>query len=237
MVAASLARLLRSCEDPRRLPALLEAAKDRSPLVRAAAVEALGSARGNGVAAALAAACADDYRLVRVRAAAALVGYSPAALADANPLEMQIAAEEYLATSLPGRTIGARTSISGIITWPSAIRRRRPAFETAVELEPDVLTPYVNASIAYARLNRKEDAEKALRAALEIDPQNAAANMNLGMLLAEESRFQEAEAALRAALKRSPTWPRRPTTSASCCKKTISARRSLGPGSLTAPAP
>ena len=116
VVAASLARLLRSCEDPRRLPALLEAAKDRSPLVRAAAVEALGLARGNGVAAALAAACADDYRLVRVRAAAALVGYSPAALADANPLEMQIAAEEYLASLAPGRTIGARTSISGIIT-------------------------------------------------------------------------------------------------------------------------
>ena len=106
VVAASLARLLRTCDDPRRLPALLAAAKDDSPLVRAAAVEALGMARGEGVAAALAAACGDDYRLVRVRAAAVLGGYPPAALADANPLAIQIATDEYLTSLRPPGPLG-----------------------------------------------------------------------------------------------------------------------------------
>ena len=205
VVAASLARLLRACDDPRRLPALVAAAKDDSPLVRAAAVEALGMAGGEGVAAALAAACGDDYRLVRVRAAAALAGYPPAALADANPLAIQIATDEYLA-SLCARPDhwSSHFNLGNYylaIGNPAAAAR---AFETAVELEPDMLMPYVNASIAYARLNRKDDAEKALRTALKIDPQSAEANMNLGMLLAEDSRLAEAEAAFRAALKRDP---------------------------------
>jgi len=46
--------------------------EDRSPLVRAAVAEALGQQLDQPNATALLKATADDYRLVRVRAAAAL---------------------------------------------------------------------------------------------------------------------------------------------------------------------
>ena len=165
VVAASLARLLRACDDPRRLPALLAGRQGR--FAAGAGGGGRGARHGRGARASprpWPPPARTTIGSSACRAAAALAGYPPAALADANPLEIQIATDEYLASLRAGRTIGVRTSISGITIWPSAIRRRRPrAFETAVELEPDVLMPYLNASIAYAQLNRKDDAEKALR--------------------------------------------------------------------------
>jgi tetratricopeptide (TPR) repeat protein len=77
-------------------------------------------------------------------------------------------------------------------------------FETAHRMEPRVVGPMVNASIAYSNLGRNDEAEKCLRRALKAEPANAAANFNLGLLLGETGRIDEAERALRAALKADP---------------------------------
>ncbi len=65
VVAASLLRLLHGCDDPARLPAVRRALADRSPLVRAAAVEALAASVSGEAAQWLAAACGDPVRLVQ----------------------------------------------------------------------------------------------------------------------------------------------------------------------------
>jgi tetratricopeptide (TPR) repeat protein len=205
VVAASLARLLGNCGDPRRAEPLLAAAEDAAPLVRAAAIEALGSLHAPEAAARLTAACSDDYRLVRVRAAAALPGF-PAGMLDAAQRPKIVAAvQEYLA-SLAARP-DQWTSHYGLGNYYLACGKAAEAaaaFEAAVELEPEAVPAYVNAAMAYAQLDRKEAAEKALRLALHWQPDSPPAHLNLGMLLAEEERWPEAEAAFRAALKHEP---------------------------------
>jgi tetratricopeptide (TPR) repeat protein len=174
-------------------------------LVRAAAVDALGSVRTLEAVDALVSACSDPYRLVRVRAAGELGGAGLANVAPNRKAQVRAATDEFLASLLarPDHwssyyNLGNYYLASGDSAAAAA------AFETAIELEPEVLLPYVNASIAYAKLGRKDAAERSLRQALRIDPESAPANLNLGMLLAEDGRLKEAEAAFRAALKRDP---------------------------------
>jgi tetratricopeptide (TPR) repeat protein len=205
VVAASLARLLRGCGDPRRVGALMRAARDASPLVRAAAVQALGSVYTPQAADRLAAACGDECRLVRVRAAAALAEFPAAAIPAPRRSAVQAATDEYLA-SLRARPDqwSSHYNLGNYYLACGDPAAAAVAFETAIELEPEVVLPYVNASIAYARMDRKEPAEKVLRQALRLDPGSPPVHLNLGMLLAEEERWKEAEAAFRATLKREP---------------------------------
>ena len=73
--AASLIRLTMAAPDERVPPALVKAMQDPSPLVRAAAAEALSVRPGKESLQALVTAAGDNYRLVRVRAAASLAQY------------------------------------------------------------------------------------------------------------------------------------------------------------------
>jgi tetratricopeptide (TPR) repeat protein len=218
VVAASLLRLLHACDDPARLPAVRRALADRSPLVRAAAVEALAASVSGETAEALAGACGDPVRLVRVRAAAALSTFPAAAAGGESPPS---ASGENAKLPGPNAATGRATDefLSSLLArpdhWSSHYNlgnyylsrddaRAAACFERATELEPQVLLPYVNVSIAYARLNRPRDAEAALRKALALAPDTAGAWLNLGMLLAEQERLAEAESAFRAALKIDP---------------------------------
>lgn len=77
-------------------------------------------------------------------------------------------------------------------------------FETATQLEPRVVGPLINASLAYSNLNQTDRAEACLRRALEVEPNNASALFNLGLLLAGTGRTADAVKSLRAALEFDP---------------------------------
>ena len=98
--ATSLIRMVPASGDPRVVPVLLEAVKDPSPLVRSAAAEALQHVPTKEAVQALVEATGDDYRLVRVRAAASLAGYQNLPLDDAQKKTVEAANEEYLASIL-----------------------------------------------------------------------------------------------------------------------------------------
>jgi tetratricopeptide (TPR) repeat protein len=205
IVAVSLARLLRNCDDPRKRPALLKAAHDLSPLVRGAVAEALGTIPSPESAAALAAACSDDSRLVRVRAAAALADFPPEAIPDADRQAFQNALQEYLASlRVQPDHWTSHYNLGNFFLAQGDPTQAAAAFESAMQLEPQALPPYLNASVAYARLGRNAEAETALKKAVSVAPDNPAVHINLGMLLAEAGRLPEAESALRAALKLDP---------------------------------
>jgi tetratricopeptide (TPR) repeat protein len=75
IVTASLIRLLYRCESQTKWPVVIKALQeDASPLVRAAAAQALEGYVTDESVRALAKATADAYLLVRVRAASALAG-------------------------------------------------------------------------------------------------------------------------------------------------------------------
>ena len=103
----ALIRLLAHCDEPAKVPALRKALFDPSPLVRGAAVEGLGQSPSLEVLQEIAAATGDDYRLVRVRAAAALAQFPNMKPQGKAKAQLEKATDEYLATPHgPPRQLG-----------------------------------------------------------------------------------------------------------------------------------
>jgi tetratricopeptide (TPR) repeat protein len=205
VVANSLVRLLRGCEDDRKWPVLLKLLKDPSPLIRSSTADALSDHLTSEVVSALLAAVTDDYRLVRVRAATVLAGVPVEALAEGDRKALAKATAEFESV-MTGRPDDAPShyNLGNFYMSRHEYDRAIASFETAMRLQPDSILPLVNASLAYNAIGQNDKAESSLRQAIKLDPANAAANLNLGLLLAEMGRLGEAEAALRAAFKADP---------------------------------
>jgi tetratricopeptide (TPR) repeat protein len=84
------------------------------------------------------------------------------------------------------------------------VRQALAAYHTALKLEPQAAMVMVNAALAYARMDKPEQAEKSLQQAIKIAPDNAAAHFNLGLLQAEQNRAKEAEGELKEAFRLDP---------------------------------
>jgi tetratricopeptide (TPR) repeat protein len=202
----SLVRLLRGCEDESKWPALLEMLHDPSPLVRSSAASALGDHLTAEALKELLAACADESRLVRIRAAMSLAALDPDQLnSDRDRKNLNRAVNEFL-TAMKARPDdwASYANVGNFYMerrdFPSAIGY----FEIASKLEPRQIGPHVNAAIAYSNLGRGDKAEECLLQALKLEPANAAANFNLGLLRGEQGRLPEAAAALQKAMKSDP---------------------------------
>jgi len=204
--ATSLIRLLRSCQDPKKWPAIIKAMKDLSPLVRAAAADSLIGMPSSATTKALLEATGDDYRLVRIRAAMALAGYPAYLLKDEDRSKITRATEEYFVSILsrPDQW-SSHYNLGNYFLQRNDLPLALGAYETAEKLEPRAILPYVNASIVYARMGDKGKTEESLNKALKINPKSAAANFNMGLLKAEQNDLPKAEQHLRLALKEDPT--------------------------------
>jgi tetratricopeptide (TPR) repeat protein len=200
--AASLVRLLETCPNERKWPAIRKAAQDPSPLVRGAAAQHLGASLTTENRDALLQATRDEYRLVRVRAARSLAQYPTDQLSAEDRKSLDAASQELVASfqSRPDDWT-SYFNLGSYYLDRNEPQRALASFEIAITLRPDVVMPYVNASIAQARLGRNAEAGSSLRKALEIEPESAAVNFNLGLLEAENQNLAEAEKYLRAALK------------------------------------
>jgi len=203
--ATALIRIMYTCEEARKWPAITQAVKDSSPLVRAAAAEGLKNAPTQDAVNALLAATRDEYCLVRIRAAAALAGLPRERLSEADQVALQRATDEFLAVA-QARPDDASVhhNLGNYYMERREFDSAAASFERAFQLLPNVVAPLINASIVYNLAGRNDRAEDCLRRALKVEPANAAANLNLGLLLAELGRPAEAVASLRAAFKGDP---------------------------------
>ena len=203
--SASLLRLLRGCADERKWPVVRAGFSDPSPLVRAAAAETIGDQPRADFLLPLLAATRDEFRLVRVQAAAALAGVPRESLAPGDRQALERATAEYVASmqvrpddSASHYNLGnfhlARGDSSAAIA----------EFDAAIRLQPQSVPPLANRALAHAALGQNDRAESSLRQALALEPANPAVNLNLGLLLAELGRWPEAEQALRTAFKSDP---------------------------------
>jgi tetratricopeptide (TPR) repeat protein len=203
--ATSLLRLVPASEDPRLVPALLNAIKDPSPLVRSAAATAMQNVPTEEAVLALVNAAGDDYRLVRVRAAAALAGYQNLPLADADKKKVEAANKEYLASILsrPDQW-DSHYNLGNYYLDRGDFKQAVASYEKALEMEPRGVLAMVNEAMAYARMGENQKANDALERALKAAPDNAAANFNIGLLKAEQNDLVAAEKHLRAAVRFDP---------------------------------
>lgn len=80
--------------------------------------------------------------------------------------------------------------------YPLAIKE----FTAFAEKHPDLAGPYANLGILYHKMNRLEEAQKALSKAVALNPENAVAQNRLGMVYRELGRFDEALAAYNRAI-------------------------------------
>ena len=201
----SLVRLLANCPADDKWPVLRKLADDPSPLVRASAVEALGQRLDQANTDALLRAVGDDYRLVRVRAAAALAGVPESRLPEEQARSVYSAMAELMDSmrAHPDDMV-SHYNLGNLHLARRQMMEAVAEFETAIRLQPEAPPPYVNAAFAYYALGQNDRAEASLRHALLLDATNAAANLNLGMLLAEMGQTSEAEQAFRAAFKADP---------------------------------
>jgi tetratricopeptide (TPR) repeat protein len=203
--ATSLIRMVPSSGDVRVPPVLLKSIKDPSPLVRGAAADALQHVPTKEGVQALVTATSDDYRLVRVRAAASLAGYPNLPLNEVEKKNVEVANREYIAsiTARPDQW-SSYYNLGNYHMNRGEPRAAVASYETALKMEPRAVLAMVNESMAYARLGENKKADESLKKALKAAPDNAAANFNMGLLKAEQNDPKGAEQYLKKALKADP---------------------------------
>jgi tetratricopeptide (TPR) repeat protein len=203
--SASLIRLLAACPDPRKVPVLVNALKDESPLVRSSAASSLQYQAEPEVLDGLLAALRDDYRGVRIEAARAMARY-PRERLNSDDRRALASASGELEASLKVRPDNwvFHYNLGNYYVERGQPREALEAFKTASLLDSSQLMPLVNASMIHARLGNNTEAERKLRRALKIESDNPQANFNLGLLLAEQGDRTGAERCLRSALESDP---------------------------------
>ena len=203
--ATSLIRMMPASGDPRIAPALYKLIKDPSPLVRAAAADALQHVPTSSSFKLLLEAIGDDYRLVRVRAMASLIGYRNLPVEEADKTKVEAAIKEYLASILsrPDQW-SSHYNLGNAYLSLGNPKQAVASYETALKIEPRAVPVLVNESIAYAQLKETKKAEESLQKALKFAPGSAAANFNMGLLKTEQKDLKGAEKYLKAALTADP---------------------------------
>ena len=233
----SLIRLLAHCDDPAKVPALRKALSVPSPLVRGAAVEALGQSPNLESLQDIAAATNDDYRLVRVRAAAALAQFPNMKPQGKTKESIDKATDEYLA-ALMARPDNwdAHYNLGNYYLGQKRPKEALVEYDEAVKREPQAILALVNAAMAHARLGETQKAEDQLNKALAINPDSAVARYNMGLIKAEQGNLPAAEQNLKAAFKADPqlagaaynlcvvTAKDRPSESLEWCRKAVTLR-------------
>ena len=233
----SLIRLLAHCNDPAKVPVLLKALAGPSPLVRGAAVEGLGQSPSLEVLQEIAAATGDDYRLVRVRAAAAMAQF-PNMKPQGEIKKLYDKATEEFIGSLMARpdSWDAHYNLGNYYLGQNRHREALVEYDIAYRHEPQSILTLVNAAMAHAKLGETAKAETRLNEALKINPASPAALYNLGLVKAELGDLTAAETNLSLAFKADPQMAGaaynlciisskdRPAEALEWCKKAVALR-------------
>ena len=169
-----------------QINALIGAAADPEPVVRAHAVAALlATGESERITAPLTARLLDPARIVRARTAEALLSLGIAELPGAAGALLTRAQDEYAASLRDFPDAPANHTALG---WLAAERRQmseaNDALDTAIRLAPTVARPHVLKGVIAAREGRFADAAELWRKARSLDP----AYPNIDQLISEADR-------------------------------------------------
>lgn len=204
--ATTLLRLLSGCESQAKWPVIIEVLQeDNSPLVRAAAAQALDGYVTSESVIALAKATCDKYRLVRVRAANGLSAISIKQLPGEYQASVKLATTELLkAFQAHPDDYASHYNLGNFHVQRGDHEKALTSYQTAIKLRPDFVPPYVNVAFVYNSMGRNDKAEASFLKAIALEPNNVTLHLNLGMLLGEMNRPKDAEKAFRSVLTADP---------------------------------
>lgn len=207
--ATSLIRLISPVPDRKVLNALFTAAEDSSPLVRGAAVQAMGMIPDSETFQALIMAAGDEYRLVRVRAAAGAASFQSMTVSSDYQAQLRKANDEFIAsiTTRPDQWT-SHYNMGNYLLGLGELKRAVASYQAALNFNPQAIMAMVNTSIACAQMGENDKAERSLQKALLLSPDNAAANFNMGLLKAEKNDLKSAEKHLKTAFMADPRMAR-----------------------------
>jgi tetratricopeptide (TPR) repeat protein len=203
---ASLIRLLARTEYEKKWPVILEAiSNNKSPLVRAAAAEALGLRIDDANKEALLKALGDKYRVVRNLAIASLGAFPSDQFTETERAKIAPLLKEY-ENSLVVRIDewSAHYNLGNFYSQQGQMDKALNAYNISTELNEEAVPPLVNAGYAYSLRGDYLTAENKFKKALQIDPDNEAVNLNYALLLGEINRVDEAEVVFRKLLQINP---------------------------------
>jgi len=204
--ATSLIRLLHSCESQTKWPVVIKALReDSSPLMRAAAAQAMDGYITPESLKALARAAADGHLLVRVRAVASLATVPVEQLPNEYQAAVARATTELLeALSARPDDYASHYNLGNFYMQRGDQDKALASYRSAIRLRPDFVPPHVNLAFVYNAKGQNDKAEASIRNAIALDPNNPVIHLNLGMLLGEMKRPKEAEQAFRRTLQIDP---------------------------------
>ena len=202
----SLLRLLTRCDAPQKWPMIRNALKHPHPLVRSAAAQHLAEQPTHENFIPLLTAARDEYRLVRVAAAASLVRFPQTLLRLPEAQDICAPVFKELENSylcFPD-TWNAHYNIGIYYEARGWHEQALSAYEQSMRLRSDVIPPIVNAAMLLAQKSQLDHSIALLQKAHQLEPTHAVVNLNLGMALAERQKPADAVRHLRAALTQEP---------------------------------
>jgi tetratricopeptide (TPR) repeat protein len=187
------------------MSARIDATRDASPQVRAAAADSYESAPAAQRQYALAPLLRDPVRAVRIAAARSLSSLPPGQIDAANRPAFDAALAEYIAAQNASLDMpGAHLNLGVVYENTGHADLAESHYLGALKIDPDFTPARANLARFYNAASRNADAERVLKEGLRRVPDIGELQYSLGLLLAEEKRLPEAAAALGKATQLMP---------------------------------
>ncbi len=186
-----------------------EALRDREPLVRRAAVAALGGLDQRAIAGVLAPMLRDPNLSTRLAAAYALGPIPSEAIPAEYRSALQQALAEYERTqSFHADSPEGQTNLGWLALVRSDASGSEGHYRQALRLDPTFAPAYLNLADLYRAQGRDSEGERVLRGAIELLPEEATLHHSLGLTLVRQQRQGDALAPLQRAAELAPSVAR-----------------------------
>ncbi len=206
---ASAVALLPHYPGPRTSEVLHGALKDADPLVRSAAVEALGNDAPEERLRWLLPLAADSVRSVRIDVAQALAGVSPDNASAEERAALARATSEFIAAQqFNADRPEAHANLGMFYALSGHHEQSETELRKALAIDPTFVPASVNLADLYRAGGDEAQAEAVLRSALHKSGKAAPLHFALGLALARQQRTNEALAELQQAARLAPEQPR-----------------------------
>ena len=205
VVRASALELMRHYSSERIEKSLLEATRNRNPLVRATAAGGLNRMPPQDGVKYMLPLLSDSVLAVRLAATRLLIQVPLYELAPAEKVRLKAAIDEFKAVQYAmADQPGAHLNLAVFYESQDKLDSAEVHYRNAVKMDPYFLPARINIVNLYNRTRRNNLAERELRQAIELVPHEGELYYSLGLLLAEEQRLDEAVEPLATAVELSP---------------------------------